>query len=62
MVEANQQIPQDFTPFFWDVHMEQLEPAIHSRFTGHTPGCNAPWHPLLHLGKILYYFLGNGGK
>ncbi|MBY9078744.1 hypothetical protein KIH86_28300 [Paenibacillus sp. HN-1] len=29
MLEA---LPQDLTPFFWDVYIEQLEPAIHSRF------------------------------
>lgn len=32
MLEVNQPIPQDFTPFFWDVHMEQLKPVAHSRF------------------------------
>ncbi|WP_155985349.1 DUF6922 domain-containing protein [Paenibacillus maysiensis] len=29
MLEA---LPQDLTPFFWDVHIEQPEPTIHSRF------------------------------
>lgn len=32
MPDLHQHIPADFSPFFWDVHMEQLEPAAHSRF------------------------------
>ncbi|WP_039944551.1 DUF6922 domain-containing protein [Thermicanus aegyptius] len=27
-----QRVPVDFSPFFWDVHLEDLDPAIHSRF------------------------------
>ena len=27
-----QQIPSDFSPFFWDVHLDQLDPASHQRF------------------------------
>jgi len=30
--DSIQQIPEAFIPFFWDVHIEQLEPAVHRRF------------------------------
>lgn len=32
MLNSNPQIPEEFTPFFWDVYIEQLEPAVHSKF------------------------------
>ncbi|WP_430734244.1 DUF6922 domain-containing protein [Fodinisporobacter ferrooxydans] len=27
-----QQVPAHFSPFFWDVHIDELKPALHSRF------------------------------
>lgn len=27
-----QQVPADFSPFFWDVHIGELEPTLHGRF------------------------------
>ncbi|HUC91851.1 MAG TPA: hypothetical protein VMS09_07470 [Paenibacillus sp.] len=32
MPDLHKQIPADFNPFFWDVHIEQLEPDVHRRF------------------------------
>jgi hypothetical protein len=31
-VSEIQPVPADFSPFFWDVHIEELEPKAHHRF------------------------------
>ncbi len=32
MSNHQQQLPEDFKPFFWDVHIEQLDQTSHRRF------------------------------
>lgn len=32
MPDLHLQVPASFSPYFWDVHIAELEPAIHSRF------------------------------